>query len=256
MTCAICGGARDVLGEALIMSRYRVAYFRCTQCGFVQTEKPYWLDEAYENPIIDSDVGYVDRNIRFASIAKAVISTGFDPNGKFLDYGGGYGLFVRLMRDRGFDFYRDDPYCENLFARGFDRTGSEDGNYELVTAFEVAEHLPDPVDGFEAMMRRGSSVLFSTVLLPNPTPKPGEWWYYSVEGGQHVSLYSRESLALLADRLGVKVKSSRNGDRHLFTNSTRALTLFPFVSRKNVARLIRPKRESLTQNDYEASLIR
>jgi hypothetical protein len=50
---------------------------------------------------------------------------------------GGYGMFVRLMRDGGFDFHREDPLCDNLFAQGFDR--QDDGTFELVTAFEVFE---------------------------------------------------------------------------------------------------------------------
>ncbi len=39
----------------------------------------------------------------------------------FLDYAGGYGVFTRLMRDIGFDFYWHDPYTQNLFANGFEK---------------------------------------------------------------------------------------------------------------------------------------
>ena len=44
----------------------------------------------------------------------------FKSNGSIVDYGGGYGLLVRLMRNSGFDFYRYDPYCANFFAKGFE----------------------------------------------------------------------------------------------------------------------------------------
>ncbi len=51
-------------------------------------------------------------------------------------------MFVRLMRDNGFDFYRSDRQCENLFAKGFEASLDVSPSYELLTAFEVFEHLP------------------------------------------------------------------------------------------------------------------
>jgi len=29
-------------------------------------------------------------------------------------------VYVRLMRDEGYNFYRQDVYCENIFAKSFD----------------------------------------------------------------------------------------------------------------------------------------
>ena len=69
----------------------------------------------------------------------------FDPKAKFLDYGGGYGMLVRLMRNYGFDFYYFDKYCQNLFANGFDLKDSACSRFELLTAFELFEHFSEPV---------------------------------------------------------------------------------------------------------------
>lgn len=251
--CNICGENRSLFGNAVLMGRRSVNYYRCAVCGFVQTEDPDWLEEAYSDVIAETDIGYVARNIELAERAESVISNGFDKTGRFLDFGGGYGMLVRLLRDRGLDFYRDDPYCDNLFARGFDRTGADSG-YELVTAFEVAEHLPNPIDGFGAMLRRSDSVLFSTRLLPDPPPAPGEWWYYAVETGQHLSLYTNSALAALANRFNIGFASSSSGDLHLLTNNRRALRRFRFAARRNVAhysRLFR-RRKSLIEKDYES----
>jgi hypothetical protein len=97
-----------------------VNYFQCSSCGFIQTETPYWLDEAYKYPINPEDTGLVNRNIVSAKRTSSLLYFLFDPHGTYLDYGGGYGLFVRLMRDSGFNFYWTDPFTKNIFAEGFE----------------------------------------------------------------------------------------------------------------------------------------
>jgi Methyltransferase domain len=251
--CVICHSTRCQFATATILGRHDITYYRCEGCGLVQTEEPYWLAEAYSDAIGASDIGLVGRNLRFADTTRAMINLLFDPAGRFVDYGGGYGLLVRLMRDRGFDFYRDDPMCENIFARGFDR--ADGGPYELVTAYEVLEHMSEPLTDVGHMLQLSDNVLFSTLLIPQPPPRPEEWWYYALDGGQHVSLYTRRALAALADRLGVYVSSSHANDIHLLTKSRRAARWFgPFSRLKSVRLLnaIRPQhRPSLLADDYE-----
>jgi len=143
MKCKICGYNSEIFDRAIILEKYDICYYRCDQCDFIQTEEPYWLEEAYSSSITKSDIGLIGRNISFSDVTRNLIVTCLDPNKSFLDYGGGYGMFVRLMRDKGFDFYRYDPICENLFAQGFD--AQTDKEYSLLTAWEVLEHLVNPL---------------------------------------------------------------------------------------------------------------
>jgi hypothetical protein len=39
-------------GEAIVLTKHRVQYFRCDKCGFIQSEAPYWLEEANSFAII------------------------------------------------------------------------------------------------------------------------------------------------------------------------------------------------------------
>ena len=248
--CRVCSEESVPFGSARVLGSLEVTYHRCQACGFIQTEEPYWLERAYEQPIGEADVGIISRNIALADSASAVISTLFASGGRFLDWGGGYGILVRLMRDRGFDFYWRDPFCENLFARGFEQDDSTPA--ELVTAFEVLEHLPRPAEALAEMAEISDNVLASTLLLPEPAPALGEWWYYALEGGQHVSLYSRRSLRVLSEQLGMFVASNRGRSLHLLTRSRKAARAFPLVANRFVVGLrgVVPYRRSLLDADF------
>jgi len=134
-----------------------------------------------------------------------------------LDYGGGNGMFVRMMRDRGFDFYWNDKYASNQFAEGFE--APHDMKFSLLTAFEVFEHLPQPLESLEDMVHYSDSVIFSTRLLPRWQIVPDDWWYFLIDTGQHISLYSRESLELIAKKFSVQL-SSNGLSLHMFSRKT------------------------------------
>ncbi len=103
------------------------------------------------------------------------------------------------MRDAGYDFFWQDIYTQNLFARGFEAPPHQQ-RFECITAFEVFEHLVDPLKEMESMMVLSDNILFSTSLVPEPTPKANEWYYYGFEHGQHVSLYSAKALNIIAQK--------------------------------------------------------
>ena len=217
MNCKICASSSIFFANAKLLNKYDVDYFQCSDCGFVQTEDPYWLADAYSEAIAGSDIGLVTRNMNLSACARLLIEQYFNPDAQFLDYGGGYGLFVRLMRDVGFDFYWSDKFCKNLFAQGFEDNGNS--QYELVTAFELLEHLVDPVQEISEMLKLGNSLLFSTSLLPPSNPAPGEWWYYAPHEGQHIAIYTPESLKRLSQQLDCNLYSDGQSV-HLITQRT------------------------------------
>jgi len=196
MNCACCQHLMVPWTRQRVLHKYDVDYFRCPSCGYRCTERPYWLEEAYAQAITTSDVGLVQRNLTAATITSAVIRAGFDRRARFLDEGGGYGLFVRLMRDRGFDFWRSDPYCPNLFAAGFE--AEPEARFPLLTIFEVFEHWVDPAAEIRRLRTRAEAVLLSTQLVPEGLEDPTAWPYFGAEHGQHVSFYTASALRALA----------------------------------------------------------
>lgn len=124
-----------------------------------------------------------------------------------------------------------------------------------MTAFEVFEHLPAPLETIEKMLALSKNILFSTELLPQLQPRPGEWWYYAHDTGQHVSIYTRKSLDHIARHFGLNLCSQ--GSLHLLSEHPINSRAFSFVVRNRMPRLIEftlrkrhPKR-SLIPEDYE-----
>ena len=238
MHCKICDADAARLGaKTLVLEKYEVQYWRCPSCGFIQTDEPYWLDEAYQSPIAPSDIGYVYRNRSFGWVTRTTIGLFYAGKGPFLDFGGGYGLFVRDMRDRGYDFRLLDKYTPNLFASGYEWEKLPAGTKaELITSFEVLEHLPDPHAGLGEILEHGSELLFSTSIQPAGIQSPADWDYFALQDGQHIALHTVESLRRLGARHGLYLHSNHRY-LHLYSrsNAPTMRSLFPWVSRLKIA---------------------
>ncbi|PJJ80137.1 class I SAM-dependent methyltransferase [Mucilaginibacter auburnensis] len=219
MQSKITGGETELMFTARVLNKYDVKFYRCKDTGFIQTEEPYWLADAYSSAITKLDVGMGYRNQQLADRTAKLLVSGFNKNGKFLDYAGGYGLFTRLMRDNGFNFYHTDPYCQNIFAEYFDlNTLPNAERFEMVTAFEVFEHLANPLQDIKTMLGYSYNLLFSTELQPEGISSVEDWSYFSTETGQHVAFYTEAALKAIADKLGYNFYTDGRF-LHLFTQT-------------------------------------
>lgn len=215
--CPLCQSGRKKVFSAVLLKKHPVDYFYCNNCGLLQTQEPFWLDEAYTDAIAVADTGLVARNQGIARKLSALLYWCFDRQGRYVDSAGGYGMLTRLMRDIGFNFYWHDEYCENLFARGFEaREGA--GEVAAVTAFEVLEHVTNPLDFIRGCLEEydTSTIILSTELFQGAPPAPKDWWYYTPDTGQHISFYQSRTLEWLADKLSLNVYSHR--DFHILTD--------------------------------------
>lgn len=249
VACKICEANSRFFGKALVLRKFQVSYFRCPACGFIQTETPYWLDEAYSSAIARQDVGIMQRNLVNRELTTAVLNLLFPEAKRCVDYGAGHGVFVRLMRDRGFDFCWYDRHASNDYARGFEYEAGQ--SCELLTAFEVLEHLTEPVTDLATMMNIAENVFVSTLLVPEPAPELSDWWYFLPSTGQHIAFYTRSSLELLAQRFGRHLLS--RGPYHLFTSVPKSRRRFRLASDFRISRLLNmtKRRPSLIGQDFE-----
>lgn len=246
-TCRLCASVCKKVFSGRVLDRHAVTYLLCPTCDLLQTEQPYWLDEAYARPITLQDTGLLSRNIMLSSRLSVFLNDAGLREGRFLDYAGGYGVMTRLMRDIGFDYYWNDLYTQNLFSVGFE--GNLDSKYDAVSAFEVLEHLDDPASVVQQVLSSTDTFVFSTELREVGSVPPPDWMYYGFAHGQHVSFFSRATLSYLAERTGTRLLTDGRFF-HVLTRLTspRVLRVNGRLARLRAA-LVRRRMSSLTVAD-------
>jgi hypothetical protein len=212
-SCRCCHSEVNEIFSGYLIGN-NVRYFECSSCGYIQTEMPYWLDQAYAEAINDSDTGIMVRNQDNASIVLVTMWMLGKLNGILVDCAGGYGILVRLMRDFGVNALWSDRYCKNMLARGFEHS---DEKADLVSAFEAFEHFINPAEELDRLLALAPNVLFSTELIAVPAPNQDDWWYYGKEHGQHIGFFRISTLKRLAKDRG-KYFVSNGTSYHLITD--------------------------------------
>lgn len=261
MKCKICDSNTEKIFEKIILQKFKSGYHKCINCSFVQTDEPIWLEEAYQSAITSLDIGMISRNNTLKTESTAIIDSCFPEAKIFLDFAGGYGIFVRLMRDSGFNFYRQDDYCQNIFSKNFDLKDIQTNKFDVVTAFEVLEHFENPIKEIEKIFNFSDSVIFSTEIAPETNIEIENWWYIAQETGQHIAFYSKKSMEIIAKKFN-KNYYCRNQYIHVFTSKKLTDSQIDYAFNNNPIhkkhfwskgkeQKIEIQRESLLLTDYQ-----
>src|SRR5882672_8116957 len=135
-----CG---ELHGKSLPAAGVAVSYWVCGVCGFCfAPELCAWTPEQFRERIYNDGYAEIDpdyRDFRPRTHAKMLAEAfhGRTTGVRHLDYGGGNGLLSRLLGEVGWDSVSYDPFAEP------GRKLADLGQFDLVTAFEVFEHVPD-----------------------------------------------------------------------------------------------------------------
>ena len=225
--CKICGNRATILGRVdfnkhcdegrsgkLPVSGIRVTYLRCTACEFLFTSDfDSWSQQDFGERIYNAEYAFVDPDFaerRPADNAFLILQNfgNFREKIQLLDYGGGEGRMMELLLANGFPNVNTyDPFSSK-------HNVSDGKKYDLITAFEVFEHVPDPIATMYDITQRlkpESLLLFSTLLQPSDFGGVGlSWWYVGPRNG-HISLHSKTSLTTLLRQCGLNMISANEG---------------------------------------------
>lgn len=232
--CPVCHGSCSLLDVVdfnksceelrntfLPLSGVPVFYAICGHCGFCfAPEISEWSLEEFEARIYNDQYALVDPDYIEARPHSNATNLGLmfhdaPPPVRHLDYGGGNGYLSEKLRKSGWDSMSYDPFVNRSTNL------KQLGQFDLITAFEVFEHVPDVQDlmlDLRSVLSPNGVVLFSTVLSDgNIRPRERlSWWYASPRNG-HISLFSRNSLTNLARSHGFNFGSFSVGFHTFFT---------------------------------------
>ena len=214
VACEICGASALFLdavdfnksceeraGKYLPRTGKMVDYFLCDGCGFCFAPQfRNWTLAEFAEKIYNAD--YVNVDPEYVSDRPNNNARNFHrvyghERGRIrhLDYGGGSGLLSKALRDNGWDSQSYDPVVEP------EKNIAELGSFNLITAIEVFEHVPDInqlVDHLAQLCAPEGTIVFTTVCSDGQIKRgqPLSWWYAAPRNG-HISLHSYQSLKLM-----------------------------------------------------------
>ncbi|MFT3802870.1 MAG: methyltransferase domain-containing protein [Burkholderiaceae bacterium] len=202
-------------GKRPALTGIPVYYARCGGCGFCWAPELHrWPMEKFSALIYNDGYDAVDPDyLDVRPTANAMLLRSMFPDlpssVRHLDYGGGHGALARRLRGANWTSVSYDPFVDDGIADDWR------GQFQLITAFEVFEHVPDVgslLSNLSSLLSADGVVLFST-LVSDGEIDPGrklDWWYASPRNG-HISLFSKMSLLLLAKTAGFSFGSFSNG---------------------------------------------
>jgi 2-polyprenyl-3-methyl-5-hydroxy-6-metoxy-1,4-benzoquinol methylase len=225
--CPLCG----CTAAAPAFRKRDVDYWRCTRCTFrfatpdvnpnlTQTLSGY--EEAYLQYLGDDPSDAVN----FESLCGWMEEFTALEGKRLLDVGAGSGKLVRHLRGRGVDakgiepsralfdrFLKDDPAfaCATLD----DLRAPEGKAYDIITAFDVIEHVPDPVGflhGIERLLEGTGTCFVSTPDVESLVARTfGRQWHFYYP--YHLSYLGPRTLARAAAPSGLHVIDTRHRGR-------------------------------------------
>lgn len=218
IACPICAGS--VFTE--LFRKHGEPFVQCAQCGLILINPRPVHAEVLETYDADYSKGYVRkqpakrrRSARWVRRIQRRV-----PSGRWLDVGCSAGFIVEAARDAGYDawgvdveawgvaYARDSLGLRNVRQGMLEDQGFADASFDVITAYEVIEHVPD-LNRFMAELKR---LLAPQGLVVIHTPDVGHWrrprrleTWQAILPSEHLYYFSRPTLARLAAKHGLGV---------------------------------------------------
>ncbi len=235
--CNLCNST-DI--ETLVANQKHFPEFlilKCKKCGLVFLRRylpdkkeilddEYWGDgninvDIYSHPEVKIEIK--KRYKKYLEEAEKILNK----KGELLDFGCGIGNFVRVAAEDGWDAYGIDissqavKYAKeqllNVRQGKIEESGLQDNFFDIVTMWDVIEHLEDPMGTTKAVCQK----LKKNGLLIIETPAEESiirkiaWALYKISGGKIFSIqyfyysvhrfyFSKKTITKMLEKLNMK----------------------------------------------------
>jgi 2-polyprenyl-3-methyl-5-hydroxy-6-metoxy-1,4-benzoquinol methylase len=233
--CQICGADTHAIG--LRHGKYSGRDYhlrRCEGCRYAFVADPWTeFEQIYDDryyagrgadPLVDYEfeLAEPERTVRayeWQGIGQLIQELAGDrPHLRCLDFGAGNGGLVRYLNEHtqvNAEGFEDGSIAQQARGMGLPNRSSADdlgGDYDVVTAIEVIEHVIDPLAELRrirSLLRPGGLLLLTTGNAAPHAANLAAWSYVIPE--IHVSFFEPSTLRLALERSGFRVGSMPAG---------------------------------------------
>jgi 2-polyprenyl-3-methyl-5-hydroxy-6-metoxy-1,4-benzoquinol methylase len=212
--CLICNGS-----DLKSLQNYKkINLCKCESCGFIF---------AKDIPSKEILVEYYSNNYeRTSYLSPITISRyneildrfeGFKKTGNLLDVGAGYGFFLEIARQRGWNVYGTEltdeavNHCQEkgltMFKGELQNIDFGDLEFDIIISIEVIEHINNPVEYIKKaneILRKGGKFYLTTPNFNSYLRHRLKENYNVIEYPNHLCYYTRKTLAKLFNDNGFK----------------------------------------------------
>lgn len=219
MACAVCRGNAGFFLKSPENGR---TFYRCGGCGYIfaapdeqrlsgEEERSFFKGQWQQAP----DGGNIGCYPHILSLTQSCGITAV----KALDFGCGNAGLIRLLRANGIPAYGIDrvPVDNDMRPFVFKNFAEVPAmKFDLITAIEVFEHLPDPVAVLDELLARLSpeGFLFITTALTNRSMAHIKYfphWIYQKDR-THIGFFAERTMEFLAHKNGLELQVFGYGD--------------------------------------------
>ena len=224
-SCRLC----ESTSKRLLFKKKGYSTVQCTNCAFVYlsvTPDKAFLDNLYSQSYFkgEDDSGYGDYLLEKEQVEKTASKrlnqiNSFTQNGKtLLEIGAAYGFFLNVAKElytvTGVELsthasqYASDCLGLNVINGTIHESNFESSQFDLVTMWDVIEHLADPM----LVMKEVNRIMSSSGLLTLTTPDAGSvlaklqgksWRLY--DPPYHLCYFSHKTIRCLLEASGFTV---------------------------------------------------
>lgn len=233
MNCYLCQSSNFTQRDGVVRDVPEMQIYECDNCGLVSlSERDHITQGFYENSgMHGSEPTPMDTWLketewddqRRFDMLKTML-----PNKRLLDFGCGAAGFLQRARNLAADVIgvELETRVRDYWAGQINivpNAGAAGGGYDLITAFHVVEHLPDPrsilVSLAESLEPGGR------IILEVPSANDALLTLYGCEAfqrftywSQHLFLFNSSTLEILAQQAGLRVVAVQHYQRYPLSN--------------------------------------